>query len=120
MTFLRYLAYEKPYIYLYLAVFLISAAVFFTDSSGGWVWETFFYAFVLSSMVLIGFLLFRYQQNVRIIRQMKGEDVDILSLEGEFARQHIEELKNQHIRELNRIQEMQMSIMILSSLGFMK
>jgi signal transduction histidine kinase len=106
MTFLRYLAYEKPYIYLYLAVFLIPAAVFFTDSSGGWAWDTFFYAFILSLLVLIGFLLFRYQHNVRVIRQMKSEDVDSLSLEGDFARQYIEELKNQHIHDLNRIQDM--------------
>ncbi|MGM1050291.1 MAG: sensor histidine kinase [Bacillota bacterium] len=107
MTFLRYLTYEKPYIYLYLAVFLISAAVFFTDSNGGWAWGTFFYAFALSSMVLLGFLLFRYQQNVRVIRQMKSEDYDSLSLEGEFAKVHIDELKKQHIREMNRTRDRQ-------------
>ncbi|WP_040204325.1 sensor histidine kinase [Neobacillus jeddahensis] len=105
MTFLRYLTYEKPYIYLFLTVFLISAAVFFTDSNGGWAWGTFFYAFTLSSLVLLGFLLFRYQQNVRVIRQMKSEDYDSLSLEGEFAKVHIEELNRRHIREMNRIQE---------------
>jgi signal transduction histidine kinase len=105
MTFLRYLTYEKPYIYLYLAVFLISAAVFFTDSNGGWAWGTFFYAFALSSLVLLGFLLFRYQQNVRVIRQMNSEDYESLSLEGEFAKAQIEELKKHHIREMNQIQE---------------
>ncbi|SMF83947.1 Signal transduction histidine kinase [Paenibacillus uliginis N3/975] len=107
MTFLRYLTYEKPYIYLYLAVFLISAAVFFTDSNGAWAWGTFFYAFALSSMVLLGFLLFRYQQNVRVIRQMKSEDYDSLSLEGEFAKAHVDELKKQHIREMNRNRDRQ-------------
>lgn len=107
MTFLRYLTYEKPYIYLYLAVFLISAVVFFTDSNGAWAWGTFFYAFALSSMVLLGFLLFRYQQNVRVIRQMKSEDFDSLSLEGEFAKAHVDELKKQHIREMNRNRDRQ-------------
>jgi signal transduction histidine kinase len=107
MTFLRYLTYEKPYIYLFLAGFLISAAVFFTDSNGGWAWGTFFYAFALSSIVLLGFLLFRYQQNVRVIRQMKSEDYDSLSLEGEFAKEYIDELKKQHIREMNRIRDKQ-------------
>lgn len=107
MTFLRYLTFEKPYIYLYIAGFLISAVVFFTDSNGGWAWGTFFYAFALSLIVLLGFLLFRYQQNVRVIRQMKSEDYDSLSLEGEFAKWHIDELKTQHIREMNRIQERQ-------------
>lgn len=107
MTFLRYLNYEKTHIYLYLAVFLISAAVFFTDSNGGWVWGTFFYAFALSSIVLFGFLLVRYQQNVRVIQQMNSEDYDSLSLEGEFAKEHIDELKKLHIREMNQIQNRQ-------------
>ncbi|MFC0274733.1 sensor histidine kinase [Metabacillus herbersteinensis] len=107
MTFLRYLTYEKTYIYLYLASFLISAAVFFTESNGSWTWGTFFYALALSSLVFLGFLLFRYQQNVSVIRQMKSEDYDSLSLEGEFAKEHIDELKKQHIREMNRIHDRQ-------------
>ncbi|WP_223589001.1 sensor histidine kinase [Neobacillus bataviensis] len=107
MTFLRFLTYEKPYIYLYLTSFLISAAVFFTDSNGHLSWGTFFYAFALSSMVVIGFLVFRYQQNVRVIRQMESEEYDSLSLEGDFAKAHIEELKKQHIREMNQIQDRQ-------------
>jgi signal transduction histidine kinase len=106
MTFLRYLTYEKPYIYLYLAGFLLPAAVFFTDSNGGWVWGTFFYAFALSSIVLLGFLLYRYQQNLHVIRQMKkSEDYDSLSLEGEYAQEHINELERAHIREMNQIHE---------------
>jgi signal transduction histidine kinase len=107
MTFLRFIIYEKPYISLYLTSFLISAAVFFTDSNGGWAWGTFFYAFTLSLMVLLGFLVFRYQQNVRVLRKMKSGDYDSLSMEGEFAQQSIEELKTQHIREMNRIQDRQ-------------
>jgi signal transduction histidine kinase len=107
MTFLRYLNYEKPYLYLYLAGFLIPAAVFFTDSNSDWAWGTFFYAFTLSSMVLVGFLFVRYQQHVRVIRSMKSGDYDSLSLEGEFAQQHIEELRKQHIHEMNRVQERQ-------------
>jgi signal transduction histidine kinase len=107
MTFLRYLTYEKPYIYLYLASFLISAAVFFTDSNDSWAWGTFFYAFALSSIVLLGFLLFRYQQNVRMTREMKSGDYDSLSLEGEFAKAYIDEIQKQHIREINQLQDRQ-------------
>jgi signal transduction histidine kinase len=107
MTFLRFLTYEKPYIYVYLTGFLISAAIFHTDSNGGWAWGTFFYAFTLSFIVLAGFLFIRYQQNVRVIRQMKSVDDDSLSLEGEFARQLIDKLKREHIREMNQIQEKQ-------------
>ncbi|RAP73393.1 sensor histidine kinase [Paenibacillus montanisoli] len=104
MTFLRFLDYEKPYIYLYLAGFLITAAVFFADSDSGLAWGTYIYAFTLSSIALLGYLWFRYRQTVHTVRQMDSEESDPASLEGEFARQHIEELKKQHIREMNRIQ----------------
>ncbi|MEK5077959.1 sensor histidine kinase [Solibacillus sp. FSL W7-1436] len=107
MKFLRYLNYEKPYIYLYLVSFLVVAAIFFTDSHDGLDWGTFFYAFALSVIVLIGFLIFRYQQNVRIIQQMKSQQYDSFSLEGEFAKAYIDELKREHIREMNRIQDKQ-------------
>ncbi|WP_221568355.1 HAMP domain-containing sensor histidine kinase [Alkalihalobacillus sp. TS-13] len=107
MNFSRYLSYEKPYVYLYLTGFLISAAVFFTGTNGSLVWGTFFYAFTLSSIVLLGYLLFRYQQHIRVIRRMKSEDYESLSLEGEFAKAHIDELKKQHIRDMNRIQDKQ-------------
>jgi signal transduction histidine kinase len=105
MTFLRYLSYEKPYIYLYLTGFLISAAVFFADSHDGLEWGTFLYAFVLCSIILIGFLVYRFQQNARLLRQMKSGDYDSLSIEGEYAQQYIEELQNLHIREMNQIHE---------------
>lgn len=107
MIFLRYLTYEKPYIYLYLAGFLISAAIFFTDSNGGWAWGTFFYAFTLASIVLLSFLFYQYLQHVRVIRQMKNEDYESLSLEGDHAKAYIEDLKKEHIRELNLIQAKQ-------------
>jgi signal transduction histidine kinase len=107
MNFLSFLSYEKPYIVLYLISFLISAAIFFTDINGGLAWGTFLYAFSLSSILLIGFLLYRYQQNLRVIRQLERADYDSLSLEGEFAKTHIDELKREHIREMNRIQDRQ-------------
>lgn len=106
MSFLRFLQFEKSYIYLYLTSFLISAAVFFIDSGGKFEWGTFSYAFILSFLVLLGFMIYRYQQNTRVIRQMKmTENYDSLSLEGDFAQQYIEDLHNQHIREMNIIQE---------------
>lgn len=108
MTFLRYLRYEKPIIYLYLACFLISAAVFFADGHEGFAWGTFLYAFALCAIVLLGFLWFRYRQNVRVIHLMNNhEEYDSLSLEGEYAQLHIEELNKQHIRDRNRIQDKQ-------------
>jgi|SRR5690625_1156441 len=98
MNFLRLLRYEKSYIYVYLICFLISAAVFFIDTNSNWSWGTFYYVFALCTIVLIGYLLFRYQQNVRAIRNMDDEAYDSLSLEAEYAHQQMEEMKNQHIR----------------------
>ncbi|WP_075981366.1 sensor histidine kinase [Bacillus massilinigeriensis] len=108
MTFFRFLTYEKPFIFLYLIGFLISAAVFFTNSNGNWGWETFLYAFALSSLVLFGFLLFRYWKHVHVTRQMEnGEEYETLSFEGEFAKNYIDDLKREHIREMNLIQDRQ-------------
>ncbi|SDX49645.1 HAMP domain-containing sensor histidine kinase [Paenibacillus sp. CF384] len=108
MTFLRFLSYEKPYIYLYLVGFIITAAVIMTDSGGGSVaWGTFFYAFTLTSLVLLGFLMVRYQQNLRAMRQLSSGDADSLSLEGELTRRYLDELKIQHIREMNRVHDRQ-------------
>jgi signal transduction histidine kinase len=107
MMFLRFLTYEKPYIYLYLTSFLITAAVFFTESNKGWNWGTFLYAFILSAVVLIGFLVFRYQHTIRLFPQIVTGDYDSLSLEGEFAKEHTDELKKRHIHEMNRIQDRQ-------------
>ncbi|TKC18842.1 sensor histidine kinase [Robertmurraya kyonggiensis] len=103
MSILRFLSYEKPYIYLYLLGGLIPTLVFTTASDSGWAWGTFFYALTLSSFVLIGFLIFRYHQ----YRQMKIEDIDSLTLEGELAKQYIDELAREHIREMNEIQNRQ-------------
>ena len=103
MSILRFLSYEKPYIYLYFLGTLIPSAVYSAANDDGWKWGTFFYAFLLSCLLLIGFLLLRYQQNVRVIRQMKIDDYEPLSLEGDFAKQYIDELKREHIRAKNEI-----------------
>lgn len=62
-----------------------------------------FLCFPSFCLLLIGFLLLRYQQNVRVIRQMKIDDYEPLSLEGDFAKQYIDELKREHIRAKNEI-----------------
>lgn len=69
---------------------------------------------------MAGFLIFRYQQNVRAIRNIDNETHDRLSLEAEQMQQLIDDMRREHIREMNAIQEKQKSIMILSFPGFMK
>lgn len=107
MSFFGFLSYEKNYVYVHLSAFLVTAAVFFTASPGGWNWNTFFYAFALIFIILSAFLLIRYLQNLRAIRQMDSMDYESLSLEAEYAQQRIDEMRKQQIRELNLVQEKQ-------------
>jgi|SRR5690606_18330990 len=107
MKFLRFLQYERPFIYIYIVGFAISAAVFFTDANGGWAWGTFFYACSLIAILLIVYLLFRYQQNLRVVRNMQNENYISLSLEAEAIHERMEDMRKQHIRELNKIQDNQ-------------
>lgn len=107
MTFFRFLRYEKSYICVYLIGFMLMAAVFFLDVNINFTWGTFLYAFALCTIVLIGFLVFRYQQNVRAIHNIDHEAFDRLSLEAEQMQQLMDEMRKEHIREMNAIQEKQ-------------
>jgi signal transduction histidine kinase len=81
--------------------------VFFLDVHVIITWGTFVYAFALSVILLAGFLIFRYQQNVRAIRNIDNEAYDRLSLEAEQMLQLMDEMRKKHIREMNTIQEKQ-------------
>jgi len=108
MTFLRYLAYEKQYIYLYLISFLLVAAVFFVGSSGSFDLETLIYALILSIILLVCFFIYRFQKISYVIQQIENaEDYSYLSIEGEYLQTYIYELKNRHIREINKLQDKQ-------------
>lgn len=107
MTFFRFLRYEKSYICVYLIGFMLMATVFFLDVNINFTWGTFLYAFALCTIVLIGFLVFRYQQNVRAIHNIDHEAFDRLSLEAEQIQQLMDEMRKEHIREMNAVQEKQ-------------
>ena len=107
MTFFRFLRYEKSYICVYLIGFMLMATVFFLDVNIIFTWGTFLYAFALCTIVLIGFLVFRYQQNVRAIHNIDHEAFDRLSLEAEQMQQLMDEMRKEHIREMNAVQEKQ-------------
>ncbi len=83
------------------------ATVFFLDVNINFTWGTFLYAFALCTIVLIGFLVFRYQQNVRAIHNIDHEAFDRLSLEAEQMQQLMDEMRKEHIREMNAVQEKQ-------------
>jgi len=107
MTFFRFLRYEKSYICVYLIGFMLMATVFFLDVNINFTCGTFLYAFALCTIVLIGFLVFRYQQNVRAIHNIDHEAFDRLSLEAEQMQQLMDEMRKEHIREMNAVQEKQ-------------
>jgi signal transduction histidine kinase len=107
MTFVKFLRYEMPVILLYAIGFIITSMIFFTDPTRNWLWSTFFYALALSLLILGGYLVFRFQQNLRAIRNMNDSDYESLSLEAEHAHQQIDDMRKRHIRELNAIQEKQ-------------
>ncbi|KWX71862.1 sensor histidine kinase [Paenibacillus jilunlii] len=104
MSFWRFLKYEKPYIGLYAAGFLLTVAVFAADPQIPWHWQTFFYALALVLLGLAGFLLHRYMKNVQALRHLSDEDAEPLSLEAEGCREAMEQLQLQHIRALNEVQ----------------
>ncbi|WP_339258429.1 sensor histidine kinase [Lysinibacillus sp. FSL K6-3209] len=86
---------------------MLMATVFFLDVNINFTWGTFLYAFALCTIVLIGFLVFRYQQNVRAIHNIDHEAFDRLSLEAEQMQQLMDEMRKEHIREMNAVQEKQ-------------
>ncbi|MNI14646.1 Sensor histidine kinase GraS [compost metagenome] len=107
MSFWRFLKYEKPYIGLYAAGFLLTVAVFAADPQISWHWQSFFYALALLLLGLAGFLLHRYMKNVQALRRISDEDTEPLSLEAEGYREVMEQLQIQHIRALNKVQMQQ-------------
>ncbi|AIQ21187.1 histidine kinase [Paenibacillus sp. FSL H7-0357] len=107
MSFWRFLKYERPYIFLYGAAFLLTVTVFAADPQIPWRWKTFFYALALVLLCLAVFLLHRYMKNVQTLRRIADEDTEPLSLEAEVCREAMEQLQIQHIRAMNEVQMQQ-------------
>lgn len=104
MKLWRFIKYERSYLYLYGAVFLLTVAVFATEPQTRWSWQTFFYAFALAALALAAFLINRYVRNVQAIRRMDDENSEPLSLEAEAYRALIEQMEMAHIHALNEVQ----------------
>lgn len=107
MRFIRFLNYEKLYIFLYFLGFFIVCSVYFIDPYNQFRWSTFLYALFLTIIPLILFLLFRFFQNVQAIRHMDADDQEPLSLEANAYLRRMEEMEKEHIRALNDIREKQ-------------
>jgi len=107
MRFLRFLSYEKSYLYVYTAVFFTVVIIFFIDPYIDWNWSTFFYALLLSFLIVCGSLFYRYYRTIQGIKDMNNEDHEPTSLEGYYLQKHIEEMERRHIQTLNEIQKRQ-------------
>ncbi|WP_246070628.1 hypothetical protein [Paenibacillus kobensis] len=107
MSFWRFLKYERPYLLLCAAVFLLTAAVFATDAQASWSWQTFFYAASLAALVLAAFLAHRYLKSIQASRLSRLDETEPLSLEAEAYREALETMRIEHIRGLNEVQAKQ-------------
>ncbi|AIQ48089.1 histidine kinase [Paenibacillus sp. FSL R7-0273] len=107
MSFWRFLKYERPYLYLCGACFLLTAAVFGINPNNAWDWESFYYCLALVLLLMTSFVLYRYLKNVQVIRKPDDEDAEPLSLEAEVCREEMRRLRISHIRSLNAIQDRQ-------------
>lgn len=107
MSFRRFLKYERPYLLLYAALFLMAIAVFWVDPEIDLHRKTLLYALVLASFLLVVFLVYRYQKVLYAVRNRNGEDAEPLSLEAEAYREAIEEAGIAHIRAMNEAQAKQ-------------
>ncbi|WP_462421918.1 sensor histidine kinase [Salinicoccus sp. Marseille-QA3877] len=70
-------------------------------------WGTVLYAFVLFIILLAGFLVIRYQQNLRSIRSIDDESNERFSMEAEHMMQLMDDMITEHIREMNAMQDKQ-------------
>lgn len=70
-------------------------------------WGTVLYAFILFIILLAGFLVVRYRQNLRSIRSIGDESNERLSMEAEHMMQLMDDMRTEHIREMNAIQDKQ-------------
>ncbi|WP_168123814.1 sensor histidine kinase [Paenibacillus sp. HB172176] len=107
MRLWRFFRYERPYLVVCAAVFLLTVLIFATDPEARFRWQNFFYALALVVLLLAGFFLYRYASQSNAIRGMKDGHAPPQSLEAEACRDALEEQEISHIRALNTVQAKQ-------------
>lgn len=107
MKIRRFLHYERPYLLLYAAMFVITIGVFWADPGMFIHWQTLLYAFILVTLLLAAFLVVRYMTVQHAVRNQNDEDTEPLSLEAEAYRDAIDEARIAHIHALNEVQARQ-------------
>lgn len=107
MKIWRFLKYERPYLLLYVAMFLITIVVFWADPSMFIHWQTLLYAFILVTLLLAVFLIVRYMSVQHAVRNQHDEETEPLSMEAEAYREAMDEARVAHIHALNEVQAKQ-------------
>ncbi|MCR2803310.1 sensor histidine kinase [Paenibacillus soyae] len=104
---LRFLAYERPYLIMSAASYLLAMGIFYADPRTKWHADTFFYGSLLWLAMTALFLAYRYYRTERSIAQMDDEDSEPLSLEAEACHQEMARREIGHIRAMNEAQAKQ-------------
>lgn len=104
---LRFLAFERPYLLMGAASYLLAMGIFYADPRTNWHGDTFFYGALLWFAMTALFMAYRYYRTERSIAQMSDEDAEPLSLEAEACHQEIHRREIGHIRSMNEAQAKQ-------------
>ncbi|GMK36985.1 sensor histidine kinase [Paenibacillus sp. CCS19] len=107
MKIARFLRYERSYLLLYAAMFLLTIGVFWADPGMFIQWQTLLYAFILVALLLAVFLIARYMTVQHAVRNQNDEDTEPLSLEAESYKDAMDEARIAHIHALNEVQARQ-------------
>ncbi|RIX50734.1 sensor histidine kinase [Paenibacillus nanensis] len=107
MRFLRFLAYERSYLYLCAASYALAIGIFYADPRSKWHWDTFWYGAALWIGMSALFFIYRYYRTERSLSRMGDEDTEPMSLESEGYRKELQRKETAHIRAMNEAQAKQ-------------
>lgn len=107
MSFVRFIKYEKSYIIMFLLVFVLSISIMIIESDSAPDWTTVVYAFLLCTIMMIVFLVYRYQKSVKAVNNVRKEQHEVMSMEAEHYMGMMEDMRRNHIREMNHVHNQQ-------------
>lgn len=107
MRVMRFLAYERPYLYLCVASYVLAMGIFYADPRTKWHWDTALYGAALWCGMTAVFLAYRYYRMERTISRMGDEDAEPMSLEAEAYQKELGSKETEHIRAMNEAQARQ-------------
>lgn len=107
MRVLRFLAHERPYLYLCAASYAFAIGIYYADPRTKWHWDTFVYGAALWVGMTVLFFAYRYYRTVRTISRMGDENAEPMSLEADAYQKELHRMETEHIRAMNEAQARQ-------------